>query len=418
MESKRVVVTGLGAITPIGNTVKDFWEGLVNGKNGAGEITRFDSALYKTHFACEVKGYNPDDFFDKKTARKYDLFAQFDIVAADEAIADSGITPENTDFDEVGVLLTSGIGGVNHFFNEMKEFFLNGDGTPRFSPFLITKFIANMPGGVISIKYGFRGPNFATVSACASSAHAVMEAFDYIRYGKCDVVVAGGAGAAIGECGIGGFNSMKALSTRNDDFMTASRPFDLNRDGFVMGEGAGSLVLEEYEHAMARGAKIYAEIVGGGASADAYHITAPHPEGKGGILSMQRALKDAGIAPEAIDHINTHGTSTPAGDLAEPIAIKEVFGEHAYNISINSTKSMTGHLLGGAGAVEAIACVLALKNGIVPPTINHFDDDPQIDNRLDFTFHKARQRDINYALSNSFGFGGQNATLIFKKFQS
>ncbi|MBR3492548.1 MAG: beta-ketoacyl-ACP synthase II [Bacteroidales bacterium] len=417
MESKRVVVTGLGAITPIGNTVKDFWEGLVNGKNGACEITRFDSTLYKTHFACEVKGYNPDDFFDKKSARKYDLFAQFDIVAADEAIADSGITPENTDFDNVGVLLTSGIGGVNHFFNEMKEFF-QGDGTPRFSPFLITKMIANMPGGVISIKYGFCGPNFATVSACASSAHAIMEAFNYIRYGKCDVVIAGGAGAAIGECGIGGFNSMHALSTRNDDFMTASRPFDLNRDGFVMGEGAGSIVLEEYEHAKARSAKIYAELVGGGASADAYHITAPHPEGKGGILSMRRALKDAEITPEAIDHINTHGTSTPAGDLAEPIAIKEVFGEHAYNISINSTKSMTGHLLGGAGAVEAIASILALKNGIIPPTINHFDDDPQIDSRLDFTFNKACKRDIHYALSNSFGFGGQNATLIFKKFES
>ena len=418
MESKRVVVTGLGAITPIGNTVKDFWEGLVKGKNGACEITRFDSTLYKTHFACEVKGYNPDDFFDKKTARKYDLFAQFDIVAADEAIVDSGITPENTDFDDVGVLLTSGIGGVNHFFNEMKEFFLEGDGTPRFSPFLITKFIANMPGGVISIKYGFCGPNFATVSACASSAHAIMEAFNYIRYGKSKVIVAGGAGAAIGECGIGGFNSMHALSTRNDDFMTASRPFDLNRDGFVMGEGAGSIVLEEYEHAVARGAKIYAEIVGGGASADAYHITAPHPEGKGGILSMKRALADAEIAPEAIDHINTHGTSTPAGDLAEPIAIKEVFGEHAYNISINSTKSMTGHLLGGAGAVEAIASILALKNGIIPPTINHFDDDPNIDPRLDFTFHKARKRDIHYALTNSFGFGGQNATLIFKKYES
>ena len=417
MESKRVVVTGLGAITPIGNTVKDFWDGLVNGKNGACEITRFDSTLYKTHFACEVKGYNPDDFFDKKTARKYDLFAQFDIVAADEAIADSGITPENTDFDNVGVLLTSGIGGVNHFFNEMKEFF-KGDGTPRFSPFLITKMIANMPGGVISIKYGFCGPNFATVSACASSAHAIMEAFNYIRYGKCDVVIAGGAGAAIGECGIGGFNSMHALSTRNDDFMTASRPFDLNRDGFVMGEGAGSIVLEEYEHAKARGAKIYAELVGGGASADAYHITAPHPEGKGGILSMRRALKDAEITPEAIDHINTHGTSTPAGDLAEPIAIKEVFGEHAYNISINSTKSMTGHLLGGAGAVEAIASILALKNGIIPPTINHFDDDPQIDSRLNFTFNKTCKRDIHYALSNSFGFGGQNATLIFKKFES
>jgi 3-oxoacyl-[acyl-carrier-protein] synthase II len=299
----------------------------------------------------------------------------------------------------------------------MKEFF-HGDGTPRFSPFLITKMIANMPGGVISIKYGFCGPNFATVSACASSAHAIMEAFNYIRYGKCDVVIAGGAGAAIGECGIGGFNSMHALSTRNDDFMTASRPFDLNRDGFVMGEGAGSIVLEEYEHAKARGAKIYAELVGGGASADAYHITAPHPEGKGGILSMRRALKDAEITPDAIDHINTHGTSTPAGDLAEPIAIKEVFGEHAYNISINSTKSMTGHLLGGAGAVEAIASILALKNGIIPPTINHFDDDPQIDSRLDFTFNKACKRDIHYALSNSFGFGGQNATLIFKKFES
>ena len=385
MESKRVVITGLGAITPVGNTVKDFWEGLVNGKNGACEITRFDSSLYKTHFACEVKGYNPDDFFDKKTSRKYDLFAQFDIVAADEAIVDSGITPENTDFDDVGVLLTSGIGGVNHFFNELKEFFVNGDGTPRFSPFLITKMIANMPGGVISIKYGFRGPNYATVSACASSAHAIMSAFDLIRYGKSTVVVAGGAGAAIGECGIGGFNSMKALSTRNDDFMTASRPFDLNRDGFVMGEGAGSLVLEEYE---------------------------------GGILSMQRALKDAELSPEVIDHINTHGTSTPAGDLAEPIAIKEVFGEHAFDISINSTKSMTGHLLGGAGAIEAIACVLALKNGIIPPTINHFDDDPQIDSRFDFTFHKARKRDIHYALSNSFGFGGQNATLIFKKYES
>ena len=416
MESKRVVVTGLGAITPIGNTAKDFWNGLTHGANGAGEITRFDSALYKTHFACEVKGYNPDDFFDKKTARKYDLFAQFDIVAADEAIADSGITPENTDFDDVGVMLTSGIGGVTHFFNEMKEFFTEGDGTPRFSPFLITKMIVNMPGGVISIKYGFRGPNFATVSACASSAHAIMDAFNYIRLGKSKVIIAGGAGAAIGECGIGGFNAMKALSTRNDDPLTASRPFDLNRDGFVMGEGAGCLVLEEYEHALARGAKIYAELVGCGASADAYHITAPHPEGKGGILSMQRALADAEIKPEAIDHINTHGTSTPAGDVAEPIAIKEVFGEHAYNISLNSTKSMTGHLLGGAGAIEAIASVMALKESIIPPTINHFDDDPQIDSRLDFTFNTARKRDISYALSNSFGFGGQNATLIFKKF--
>ncbi|MBR1514268.1 MAG: beta-ketoacyl-ACP synthase II [Bacteroidales bacterium] len=417
MESKRVVITGLGAITPIGNTVKDFWEGLVNGKNGAGEITRFDSALFKTHFACEVKGYNPDEFFDKKTVRKYDLFAQFDLIAADEAIADSGLSAENTDCDEVGVMITSGIGGVNHFYNEMMEY-ADTDRVPRFSPFLITKMIVNMPAGVVSIKYGFRGPNYATVSACASSAHAIIDAFDNIRYGRCQVVVAGGAGAAITVPGIGGFNSMKALSTRNDDPLTASRPFDLNRDGFVMGEGAGCLVLEEYEHAVARGAKIYAEVVGGGASADAYHITAPHPEGKGGILSMQRALKDANLAPEAIDHINTHGTSTPAGDLAEPIAIKEVFGEHAYNISINSTKSMTGHLLGGAGAIEAIASVLALKNGIIPPTINHFDDDPQIDSHLDFTFNHARKRDIHYALSNSFGFGGQNATLIFKKFES
>ena len=416
MESKRVVVTGLGAITPIGNTVKDFWEGLINGKNGAGNITRFDSTLYKTHFACEVKGYNPDDFFDKKTARKYDLFAQFDIVAADEAIADSGINPENTDFDDVGVMLTSGIGGVNHFFQEMMEY-AEGDHTPRFSPFLITKIIVNMPAGVVAIKYGFHGPNYATVSACASSAHSIIDAFNYIRFGKSKVMIAGGAGAAIGQCGIGGFNSMHALSTRNDDPLTASRPFDLNRDGFVMGEGAGSLVLEEYEHAKARGAKIYAEIVGGGASADAYHITAPHPEGLGEKLCMQRALQDAELQPEAIDHINTHGTSTPMGDVAEPLAIKSVFGEHAYNISINSTKSMTGHLLGGAGAVEAIATILALKEGIIPPTINHFDDDPQIDSRLDFTFNKARRRDIHFALSNSFGFGGQNATVVFKKFE-
>ena len=416
MESKRVVVTGLGAITPIGNTVKDFWEGLVNGKSGAGEITRFDSSLYKTHFACEVKGYDPDDFFDKKTARKYDLFAQFDIVAANEAIADSGINPENTNYDEVGVLITSGIGGVNHLYEEIKEHVQTGL-VPRFSPFLITKMIVNMPAGVISINYGFRGPNFATVSACASSTHATILAYDYIRWGKSKVIVTGGAGAAIGQLGIGGFNAMKALSTRNDDPMTASRPFDLSRDGFVMGEGAGCLILEEYEHAKARGAKIYAEVVGSGESADAYHITAPHPEGSGGVLSMQRALKDAGLAPEAIDHINTHGTSTPMGDLAETLAIQKVFGEHAYNISINSTKSMTGHLLGGAGAVEAIATILALKNGIIPPTINHFDDDPQIDPRLDFTFNKAKKRDVHYGLTNSFGFGGQNASLIFKKFE-
>ena len=417
MESKRVVVTGLGAITPIGNTVKDFWEGLVNGKNGAGEITRFDSALYKTHFACEVKDYDPENYFEKKNVRKYDHFAQFALIAADEAVADSGISAENCDLDEVGVMMTSGIGGVNHLYNEVMEH-MQGDGTPRFGPFLITKMIVNIPGGLVSIKYGFRGPNFATVSACASSTHAIIEAFNYIRLGKCQVVVAGGAGAAIGQLGIGGFNVMKALSTRNDDPLTASRPFDLNRDGFVMGEGAGCLILEEYEHAIARGAKIYAEVVGGGESADAYHITAPHPEGDGGVLSMQRALKDAAISPDAVDHINAHGTSTPMGDIAECLAIQKVFGEHAFDISINSTKSMTGHLLGGAGAVEAIASVLALKNGIIPPTINHFDDDPNIDSRLDFTFNKARKRDIHYALSNSFGFGGQNATLIFKKYES
>ena len=416
MESKRVVVTGLGAITPIGKTLPEFWEGLVNGKNGVGEITRFDSTLFKTRFACEVKDYDPEAYFEKKNVRKYDHFAQFALIAADEAVADSGLNAENCDLDEVGVMMTSGIGGVNHLYQETMEY-AKTDGTPRFGPFLITKMIVNMPGGVISIKYGFRGPNFATVSACASSTHAIVEALNYIRLGKCQAVVAGGAGGAIGQLGIGGFNAMKALSTRNEDPLTASRPFDLNRDGFVLGEGAGSLVLEEYEHAIARGAKIYAEVVGGGESADAYHITAPDPEGSGGALSMQRALRDAGLSPEAIDHINAHGTSTPMGDVAETLAIKKVFGEHAYNISINSTKSMIGHLLGGAGAVEAIATILALKNGIIPPTINHFDDDPQIDPRLDIVFNKARQRNIHYGLSNSFGFGGQNATVIFKKFE-
>ena len=416
MESKRVVVTGLGAITPIGKTLPEFWEGLVNGKNGVGEITRFDSTLFKTRCAGEVKDYDPEAYFEKKNVRKYDHFAQFALIAADEAVADSGLNAENCDLDEVGVMMTSGIGGVNHLYQETMEY-AQTDGTPRFGPFLITKMIVNMPGGVISIKYGFRGPNFATVSACASSTHAIVEAFNYIRLGKCQAVVAGGAGAAIGQLGIGGFNAMKALSTRNEDPLTASRPFDLNRDGFVLGEGAGSLVLEEHEHALAPGAKHSAEAVGGGGSAGAHHIAAPDPEGSGGALSMQRALRDAGLSPEAIDHINAHGTSTPMGDVAETLAIKKVFGEHAYNISINSTKSMIGHLLGGAGAVEAIATILALKNGIIPPTINHFDDDPQIDPKLDIVFNKARQRDIHYGLSNSFGFGGQNATVIFKKFE-
>ena len=415
MELKRVVVTGLGSITPIGNTVKEYWDGLVSGRNGVGEITRFDSTKFKTHFACEVKGYDPLDYFDRKDVRKYDLFAQFGMIAADEAIRDSGITSEDTDFNEVGVIWTSGIGGVTNFYDSVMDH-AQYDGTPRFNPYFIPKMILNMPAGLISIKYGFMGPNFATVSACASSANAIIEGFNQVRIGKAAVMVVGGSEASIGVPGIGGFNSMKALSTRNDDPQTASRPFDLNRDGFVMGEGGGGVVLEEYDHAIARGAKIYAEVVGGGTSADAYHITSPHPEGAGAKLSMLRALKDAGVDPSEVDHINTHGTSTPLGDVVEPMAIKDVFGDHVYDISINSTKSMTGHLLGGAGAVEAIATILALKNGIVPPTINHFDDDPQIDSRLDFTYWKARQRDMRYALSNAFGFGGHNATLLFKKY--
>ncbi len=414
MELKRVVVTGLGAITPIGNNIRHFWKGLSKGVNGVGEITRFDSTKFKTHFACEVKGYSPEDYFDKKDARKYDLFAQFSLIAADEAIKDARITPKNTDFDSVGVIWTSGIGGVQTFFSEVVEY-AAGDGTPLFNPFFIPKIIANMPAGLISIKYGFRGPNFATVSACASSSHAIIEGFDCIRYGKAPVVIAGGAEASVSVPGVGGFNSMRALSTRNHDFKTASRPFDLNRDGFVMGEGGGGIVLEEMEHAVNRGARIYAELVGVGTSADAYHITSPHPEGYGAYLSMKRAIDDAAIAPKDIEHINTHGTSTPVGDAAEVLAIMKVFGEDAYNISINSTKSMTGHLLGGSGVVEAIATILAIKHGVIPPTINHFDDDPQIDSRLDFTFNKARKRDITYALTNTFGFGGHNATIIFKK---
>lgn len=415
MELKRVVVTGLGAITPIGNTAKDFWKGLINGKNGAGEITRFDSSMYKTHFACEVKGYDPCDFFEKKDVRKYDRFAQFGMVAADQAIKDARLNPVNTNYDEVGVFITSGIGGVNNFFNELMEF-VDGGREPRFNPYFIPKMIVNMTGGLVSIKYGFHGPNFATVSACASSAHAIIDAANYIRYGKASVIIAGGSEAAIGECGVGGFNSMHALSLRNDDPLTASRPFDKGRDGFVMGEGGGCIVLEELDHALARDAKIYGELVGCGASADGYHITAPHPEGYGAALSMNRALEDAGLRPEEVDHINAHGTSTPVGDQAEALAIQKVFGEHAYGISINSTKSMTGHLLGGAGVVEAIATILALKHGIVPPTINHFEDDPNIDSRLDFTFGKAKKRDIKVALSNAFGFGGQNASIIFKKY--
>jgi 3-oxoacyl-[acyl-carrier-protein] synthase II len=415
MELKRVVVTGLGAITPIGNTIPEYWEGLANGVSGAAGITRFDSSKFKTQFACEVKNYDWTKFFDRKEVRKYDLFAQFGLISADEAIKDSGLSKENTDFDEVGVIWSSGIGGLQTLFEEVVGF-VGSDRTPRFNPFFIPKMIADITAGHISIKYGFRGPNFATVSACASSANALIDALMYIRLGKAVAIVAGGSEAAISESGVGGFNAMHAISTRNDDPKTASRPFDKDRDGFVMGEGGGGMVFEELEHALARGAKIYAEVVGGGLSADASHMTSPHPEGFGAYLSMKRALDDAGMNPEEIDHLNTHGTSTPLGDIAEPQAIVNLFGEHAYKISINSTKSMTGHLLGGAGVVEAIASVLAMNHNLVPPTINHYTDDPEIDNKLDFTFNQPRKREINAALSNTFGFGGHNASIIFKKF--
>jgi len=415
MELKRVVVTGLGAITPIGNNIPEYWEGLANGVSGAAGITRFDSSKFKTQFACEVKNYDWTKFFDRKEVRKYDLFAQFGLIAADEAMIDSGLSTENTDFDEVGVIWSSGIGGLQTLFDEVVGF-VASDRTPRFNPFFIPKMIADITAGHISFKYGLRGPNFATVSACASSANALIDALMYIRLGKAIAIIAGGSEAAISESGVGGFNAMHAISTRNDDPQTASRPFDKDRDGFVMGEGGGGMVFEELEHALARGAKIYAEVVGGGLSADASHMTSPHPEGFGAYLSMKRALEDAGMKPEEIDHLNTHGTSTPLGDIAEPQAIVKLFGEHAYKININSTKSMTGHLLGGAGVVEAIAAVLAMNHNLVPPTINHFTDDPEIDNRLDFTFHKAREREIHAALSNTFGFGGHNASIIFKKF--
>ena len=415
MELKRVVVTGLGAITPIGNIVPEYWDSLKKGVSGAADITRFDHSRFKTHFACEVKGYDWKNYFDRKDVRKYDLFAQFGLIAADEAIADSGMNPENTDFNEVGVIWSSGIGGLATFFEEVASF-ARGDGTPRFNPFFIPKMIADITAGHISIKHGFRGPNFATVSACASSANALIDAFNYIRLGQAVAIVTGGSEASVNEAGVGGFNAMHAISTRNDDPATASRPFDKDRDGFVIGEGGGGIMLEELEHAQKRGAKIYAEFVGGGLSGDANHMTSPHPEGLGAMLSMKRALEDAGLKPEDIDHINTHGTSTPLGDISEPKAIVTLFGEHAYNISINSTKSMTGHLLGGAGVVEAIATIMAVQNSFVPPTINHFTDDPEIDNKLDFTYHTGREREIKAALSNTFGFGGHNASMVLKKF--
>lgn len=414
MELRRVVVTGLGALTPIGNNVGDYWKSLVNGIGGAGPITRFDASRFKTRFACEVKNFQIEDFFDRKEVRKYDRCSHFGIISADEAVTDAGIGNGAVDNDRVGVIWASGIGGLETFIAEVMSF-AQGDGTPRFNPFFIPKMISDITAGHISMKYGYRGPNFATVSACASSANAMVDAFNYIRLGKADIFVTGGSEAAITQAGVGGFNAMHAISTRNDDPETASRPFDKDRDGFVMGEGGAALILESLDHALARGAKIYAEMIGGGLSADAHHMTAPHPDGLGAILSMQRALDDAGLKPADIDHINTHGTSTPAGDISEPKAIISLFGEHAYKISINSTKSMTGHLLGAAGSVEAIATILAVQNDLIPPTINHFTDDPEIP-ALDFTFGKSRSRIVNYALSNTFGFGGHNASVIFKKF--
>ncbi len=416
MELKRVVITGLGALTPLGNDVSSFWNGLINGVSGAGPITRFDASKFKTQFACEIKGYNADDHFDKKEGRRIDRYAQYAVVAATEAFLHSGIDVEKINLDRAGVIWGSGIGGLETFQNEV-EAFAKGDGTPRFNPFFIPKMIADIAPGHISIKFGLRGPNFATVSACASSTHAIIDAFNYIRLGKADIIVSGGSEAAVNAAGVGGFNALQALSTRNDSPQTASRPFDKDREGFVLGEGAGSMILEEYEHAKARGAMIYAEVVGGGLSADAYHITAPHPEGLGAMNVMRMALEDAHLKPTDIGYINVHGTSTPLGDVAETKAIQKVFGEHAYNLNISSTKSMTGHLLGAAGAIEALACVLAIQNGIIPPTINHFTDDPELDNKLNFTFNKAQERKIKYALTNTFGFGGHNASIIFKAYE-
>lgn len=416
MELKRVVITGLGALTPIGNTIDEYWNSLKAGVSGAARITRFDAEKFKTQFACEVKNFNVDDFIDRREARRLDPFSQYAIVSASEAMVDSGIDVEKIDLERAGVIWGSGIGGLTTFQEEANGFAL-GDGTPRFNPFFIPKMIVDIAAGHISMKYGLRGPNYVTVSACASSNNAMIDAFNLIRLGKADIIVSGGSEACVNEPGIGGFNALKALSTRNDDPKTASRPFDLDREGFVLGEGSGALILEELEHAKARGAKIYAEIVGSGLSADAYHLTAPHPEGLGAISVMKQALKEANISASDIDYINVHGTSTPLGDIAETKAIKHVFGEHAYNLNISSTKSMTGHLLGAAGSVEAIACVLAIKHGIVPPTINHFTDDPEIDNKLNFTFNVAQERKVRYALSNTFGFGGHNTSVIFKAYE-
>jgi 3-oxoacyl-[acyl-carrier-protein] synthase II len=414
MELRRVVVTGRGALTPIGNNIPDFWKGLANGISGSDWITRFDAEKFKTKFACEVKNFDPTDYFDRKDLRKIDPFTQYALVATEEAMKNSGLDPEGIDRDRAGVIYTSGIGGMHTYQNELLQYF-NGDGTPRFSPFFIPKLIADITAGRISMKYGFRGPNFATVSACASSTNAIIDAFTYIRIGYADVFVAGGSEASIIESGYGGFNAMMAMSTNNAEYKTASRPFDKTRDGFVMGEGAGTLILEEYEHAVKRGAHIYAELVGCGMSADAFHLTAPHPEGLGAMLVMKNALKDAKMAPEEMDYINVHGTATPLGDISEALAIKDVFGDHAYQLNISATKSMTGHLLGAAGAIEAIAAILAIENQTAPPTINHSVKDPEIDEKLNLTLNKSQEREINTSLSNTFGFGGHNTSVIFKK---
>ncbi len=414
MQFKRVVVTGLGALTPIGNSIAEFWEGLIQGRSGANPITLFDASKFKTQFACEVKGFVPEDFIDRKEARKLDRYAQLALVAADQAVTDAQLDLTKLDKTKIGVIWASGIGGLTTFYEEVMNF-ASGDGTPRFNPFFIPKMIADIASGHISMKYGFMGPNYCTVSACASSNHAIMDAVNFIKLGKVNIMVAGGSEAAVNQAGIGGFNAMKALSERNDSPQTASRPFDKERDGFVLGEGAGALILEEYEHAKARGANIYAEIVGTGASADAYHLTAPHPEGAGVIVVMNSALEDAAMQPSDIDYINVHGTSTPLGDVAELKAIQHVFGDHAYNLNISSTKSMTGHLLGAAGAIECIATILAVKNNKVPPTINHTTIDESIDPKLNLTLNKAQDKTINAAISNTFGFGGHNATVIIKK---
>ncbi len=416
MTFKRVVITGVGALTPIGNTRQQYWEGLKNGRSGAAAITRFDAALFKTKFACEIKGFDIADFMDRKEARKLDPFTQYAMVVAEEAIKDSNLPLKELDPDRAGVIWGSGIGGLLTFQEEVKAY-ARGDGTPRFNPFFIPKMIPDLSAGHISIKYGFRGPNFATVSACASSTNSIYDAFTYIRLGKSDVMVSGGSEAAVCEAGVGGFNAMKALSERNDSPETASRPYDKDRDGFVLGEGAGAVILEEYEYAKRRGAKIYAEIVGGGMTADAYHITAPHPEGAGITKVMEHALEEAGLSPGEVDYINTHGTSTPLGDLGEIKAIQKVFGAHAYKLNISSTKSMTGHLLGAAGAIEVIACLMAIEQGLVPPTINHFTDDEGLDPKLNLTFNKAQKKEVNVALSNTFGFGGHNASIILRKAQ-